>query len=62
MSRNFKELQAKMDPVGRTDNTRRVSEELQRLALEDVRGAKQLTQSDKAEMLDAPQSSIPDIE
>jgi transcriptional regulator with XRE-family HTH domain len=62
MARNFKELQAKMDPASRADNTRRVSEELQRMALDDLRGAKQLTQSDMAEMLDVPQSSISRIE
>jgi transcriptional regulator with XRE-family HTH domain len=62
MARNFKELQAKMDPASRADNARRVSEELQRMALEELRGAKQLTQSDMAEMLDVPQSSISRIE
>src|SRR5580693_4198033 len=62
MARNFKELQAKMDPASRADNAQRVREELQRMALEDLRGAKQLTQSDMAEMLDVPQSSISRIE
>jgi transcriptional regulator with XRE-family HTH domain len=62
MARNFKELQAKMDPASRADNTRRVSEELRRMALEELRGARQLTQSDMAEMLDVPQSSISRIE
>jgi DNA-binding transcriptional regulator YiaG len=62
MARNFKELQAKMDPANRTDNMRRVSEELQRMALEELRGARQLTQCDMAEMLNVPQSSISRIE
>ena len=62
MPRNFKELQAKMDPAARADNARQVSEELQRMALEELRGAKRLTQSDMAEMLDVPQSSISRIE
>lgn len=62
MARNYKELQAKMDPASLADNQRRVSEELQRMALEELRGAKRLTQADMAEMLDVPQSSISRIE
>src|SRR5205807_1225665 len=62
MARNYKELQAKMDPGSREDNAQRVREELQRMALEELRSAKQLTQSDMAEMLDVPQSSISRIE
>jgi len=62
MARNFRELQAKMDPASRAENVRRVREEVQRMALEELRGAKQLTQSDMAEMLDVPQSSISRIE
>src|SRR5450755_2599092 len=62
MARNFKELQAKMDPASRADNEQRVREELQRMALDELRNAKQLTQSDMAEMLDVPQSSISRIE
>jgi transcriptional regulator with XRE-family HTH domain len=62
MARNYKELQAKMDPANRADNKQRVREELQRMALEELRGAKQLTQADMAEMLDVPQSSISRIE
>ncbi|MGD0824572.1 MAG: XRE family transcriptional regulator [Terriglobales bacterium] len=62
MARNFKELQAKMDPASIADNRVRVREELQRMALEELRSAKQLTQSDMAEMLDVPQSSVSRIE
>jgi transcriptional regulator with XRE-family HTH domain len=62
MARNYRELQAKMDPASRADNNRRVREELQRMALEELRAAKQLTQADMAEMLDVPQSSISRIE
>jgi DNA-binding XRE family transcriptional regulator len=62
MARNYKELQAKMDPASRADNQQRVREELQRMALEELRGAKQLTQADMAEMLNVPQSSISRIE
>ncbi len=62
MARNFRELQAKMDPASRADNIARVREELKRMALEELRGAKQLTQADMAEMLGVPQSSISRIE
>jgi transcriptional regulator with XRE-family HTH domain len=62
MARNYKELQAKMDPTSRADNERRVREELQRMALDELRSAKKLTQADLAEMLDVPQSSISRIE
>jgi transcriptional regulator with XRE-family HTH domain len=62
MARNFKELQQKMDTVSRSDNRQRVRDELQRMALDELRNAKQLTQADMAEMLDVPQSSISRIE
>jgi transcriptional regulator with XRE-family HTH domain len=62
MARNYKELQAKMDPGSRADNARRVRDELRRISLDELRSAKQLTQADMAEMLDVPQSSISRIE
>lgn len=62
MARNFKELQEKMDPAIRSQNRQRVRDELQRMALDELRSAKQLTQADMAEMLDVPQSSISRIE
>src|ERR1700690_241643 len=62
MARNYKELQDKMDPASRADNRRLVGEELQRMALDELRKAKQLTQAEMAEMLDVPQSSISRIE
>src|SRR6266581_7823372 len=62
MARNYKELQQKMDPASRSDNALRVRDELQRMALEELRNAKRLTQADMAEMLDVPQSSISRIE
>jgi transcriptional regulator with XRE-family HTH domain len=51
-----------MDPAIRSENQRRVRDELQRMALDELRSAKQLTQADMAEMLDVPQSSISRIE
>jgi transcriptional regulator with XRE-family HTH domain len=62
MARNYKELQEKMDPASRADNGRGVRDELQRMALDELRSAKRLTQADMAEMLDVPQSSISRIE
>ena len=62
MARNYKELQEKMDPTSRADNARGVREELQRMALDELRNAKRLTQAYLAEMLDTPQSSISRIE
>jgi predicted XRE-type DNA-binding protein len=62
MARNYKELQAKMDAGSLADNRQRVREELQRMALEELRRAKQLTQNDMAEILNVPQSSISRIE
>jgi len=62
MARNYKELQAIMDPASRAENKQKVRAELQRMALEELRNAKQLTQTDMAEMLDVPQSSISRIE
>ena len=62
MARKYKELQAKMNPADVAENKRRVREELQRMALDELRNAKQLTQEDMAELLDVPQSSISRIE
>lgn len=62
MARNFKELQARMDPASRANTAERVREELLRMALEEVRSARQLTQCDMADMLGVPQSSISRIE
>jgi transcriptional regulator with XRE-family HTH domain len=62
MARNYKELQEQMHPASRAENRQLVREELQRMALDELRNAKQLTQADMAEMLDVPQSSISRIE
>jgi transcriptional regulator with XRE-family HTH domain len=51
-----------MDPASRAENKQLVREELQHMALEELRSAKQLTQADMAEMLEVPQSSISRIE
>ena len=36
MARNYKELQAKMNPIDVADNKQRVREELQRMALDEL--------------------------
>ncbi len=46
MARNFKELQAAMDLASRSDNEQRVRAELQRIALDELRTADQLTPAD----------------
>ncbi|HXM41507.1 MAG TPA: XRE family transcriptional regulator [Bryobacteraceae bacterium] len=62
MARNFKEPQARMDAASRAENEQGVRDELKRMALDELRSAKKLTQADLAEMLDVPQSSISRIE
>jgi hypothetical protein len=47
MARNYKELQAKVDPASLADNKQRVREELQRMAPKKLRGSKQLTLRDE---------------
>ncbi len=48
MARNYKELQAKMNPADVAENKQRVREELQRMALDELRNAPELTQADMA--------------
>src|SRR5580658_7547137 len=62
MARNYEALQEKMASASRADNTERVRDELKKMALDELRSAKRLTQADMAEMLDIPQSSISRIE
>jgi transcriptional regulator with XRE-family HTH domain len=62
VARNYRELQERMDPAARAENQQRVRKELERMALDELRSAKRLTQVDMAEMLDVPQSSISRIE
>jgi len=47
MARNFKELQEKMDPTDRSDNQWHVRDELQRMALDELRIAKPERGSDQ---------------
>src|SRR5260370_28961067 len=62
MARNYREIQAKMDPASRAGNVLRVRDELQRVGRDELVSGKRLTQADMAEMLDIPQSSISRIE
>jgi transcriptional regulator with XRE-family HTH domain len=51
-----------MNPADVAENKLLVRAELQRMALDELRNAKQLTQVDMAELLDVPQSSVSRIE
>lgn len=62
MACDFRVLQERMDPAYRAGNDRLVRKELQRMALDELRGTRKLTQVDMAEMLDVPQSSISRLE
>lgn len=62
MARSFRELQEGMDPAARARTRERVRTELHRMALDELRNARQLTQAEMAELLDVPQSSISRIE
>lgn len=61
MARNHRDLQAKMDPAIATEN-KRVGAELEKMALEEFHGARQLTQAEMAQRLNVPQSSISRLE
>jgi DNA-binding XRE family transcriptional regulator len=62
MARNFKELQAKMSPAARTRSEERARKMEEDLALNDLRAARELTQTQMAELLDVSQSEISKIE
>jgi len=62
MARNFKELQTKMSPERRARVEDRVRKAVQEMALDELRSARQLTQSELADVLRVDQGSISKLE
>ena len=62
MARNFKELQAKMDPERRASVESRVQEALKSMPLEGLRDARQLTQVQLAQVLRVSQGAVSKVE
>ena len=62
MARNFKELQAKMDPERRARVERRVQVALKAMPLEGLRDARQLTQAQFAQVLQVSQGAVSKVE
>ena len=62
MARNFKELYNKMDPESRAHVERRVQEALKSMPLEGLRDARQLTQTQLAQVLRVSQGAVSKVE
>jgi DNA-binding XRE family transcriptional regulator len=62
MARNFNELRAKMSPESRAEVERRVQETLRAMPLEELRQARELTQTQLAEVLRVPQGAVSKVE
>jgi transcriptional regulator with XRE-family HTH domain len=62
MTRNFRELQSKMSPERRARVENRVRKAIQEMALDELRSARQLTQSELADVLKVDQGSISKLE
>jgi DNA-binding transcriptional regulator YiaG len=62
MARNFKELQAKIDPERRARVEGRVQEALKAMPLEGLRDARQLTQAQLAQVLKVSQGAVSKVE
>jgi DNA-binding XRE family transcriptional regulator len=62
VARNFKELQEKMSPERRARVEARVHEALQTLALDELREARKLTQTQLAALLKVDQGSVSKME
>lgn len=61
-ARNFKEIEAKMSPEARARVAARVKETLENMGLEQLRGARELTQTHLAELLHIKQASVSKME
>lgn len=62
MARNFKELHAKMDPARRARVEERVQEALKAMPLEELRAARELTQTQLAQVLQVSQGAVSKVE
>jgi DNA-binding XRE family transcriptional regulator len=62
MARNFKELRAKMDPERRARVEQRVQEALKSMPLEGLRDARELTQTQLAQVLNISQGAVSKVE
>jgi DNA-binding XRE family transcriptional regulator len=62
MARNFKELQARISPERRARVEQRVQQTLKEMALDELRSARQLTQTGLANILGVDQGSISKLE
>jgi DNA-binding XRE family transcriptional regulator len=62
VARNFRELQAKMSPERRVRIETRVKQAISEMALDELREARELTQSELAEILGVDQGSISRLE
>jgi DNA-binding XRE family transcriptional regulator len=62
MARNFKELQAKMSPERRTRVEARVAKAIAEMPLDQLRIARQMTQTRLAELLNVDQGSVSKME
>lgn len=62
MARNFNELRAKMSPESQARVAARVKKELKRMPLQQIRNARQMTQTRLAELLEMDQGNISKLE
>lgn len=62
MARNFKELRAKMEPERRESVEKRVQEALRAMPLDGLREARELTQTQLAQVLQVSQGAVSKVE
>ena len=62
MARNFKELREKMEPLRRARVEKRVQEALKAMPLDELREARELTQTQLAQVLQVSQGAVSKVE
>lgn len=62
MARNFKELRESMDPVRRARVEKRVQETLRAMPLDELREAREFTQTQLAQVLQVSQGAVSKVE